>query len=169
VDGDWEIFPSALLVEWKGEHERRVSGLTGLDLEQSLLRLGAMRRAHDVAYDLLYWLDNHRFMYFADVREQPQFVRLALDALRVKIVSLRANFHGEATLLAGAIEEIEGAILDFFGKLTHIHIDNITVTSGNPEFEAFAAELNKIRSRIKASILPVAQAEGFEFQRIEFS
>ena len=108
-------------------------------------------------------------MYFADVREQPQFVRLALDALRVKIVSLRANFHGEATLLAGAIEEIEGAILDFFGKLTHIHIDNITVTSGNPEFEAFAAELNKIRSRIKASILPVAQAEGFEFQRIEFS
>lgn len=169
VDGDPESFPSLLLVGWKREHELRVSGLAGLDLEQSLLRLGAARRAHDVACDLLYWLDNHRFMYFDDSCEQPQYVRLALDALRSKIVNLRANFHGEASSLTMALQEVENATMAFFEKLSHIHIDNITITSGDSEFEAFSAQLKEVRWRIKTAIRPIADAEGFKFQRIDFS
>lgn len=168
VDEDWESFPSELLVEWKHEHENRISALAGLDLEQSLLRLGATRRAHDVSRELLYWLDNHRFMYFDDLREQPEQVRYALDGLRAKIVGLRANYHGEKSTLTEALHEIDSAVRHFFERMAHVHIDQITVTSGNPEFKLFSTELNRARSRIKAVIGPLADMEGFTFQQIEF-
>lgn len=52
IDADVSRYPVPLLLEWKNQHEDRVSSLVNLDLEQALLRLGATRRYHDIVRDL---------------------------------------------------------------------------------------------------------------------
>lgn len=166
ADADPEGFPAELLLAWKREHEERASSLVGLDLEQSLLKLGGVRQSHDLARDLLLWLDGHRFMYFDDSREFPAEVRGALDSLRDKLVRLRAGIYDMDSRFGKALQEIEAAVLKFFEELADVRIDEIVVTSGVPEFDLFSRSLQQLRQEIKTQILPIAREEGFKFTRI---
>lgn len=167
ADADPEEFPAELLLAWKREHEQRASSLVGLDLEQSLLRLGGVRQSHDLARDLLLWLDGHRFMYFDDSREFPAEVRGALDSLRDKLVRLRASVHDMDSHFGKALLGIEAAVLRFFEELNSVRIDEIVVTSGSPDFDLFSESLQQLRQKIKSQIAPLAKREGFVFQRIQ--
>lgn len=166
ADADPESFPAELLLAWKREHEERASSLVGLDLEQSLLKLGGVRRSHDLARDLLLWLDSRRFMYFDDSREFPAEVRRALDSLRDKLVHLRASVYDMDSRFGKALTGIEAAALRFFEALSDVRIDEIVVSSGDPEFELFSNSLQQLRQEIKTQIEPLARDEGFEFTRI---
>ncbi|GAA1210808.1 hypothetical protein F6W70_09670 [Microbacterium maritypicum] len=166
VDADSDAYASSLLLEWKRAHETLVSSLVGLDLEQSLLKLGGIRRSHDTAREFLMWLDSHRVMYVDIMYESPREARLALDALRHKLTQMRATIHGTSSLLGTAISATEDAVLAFFHKLRDIQIDDIAVTSGIPEFERFRDALREVRAEILEAVTPLAEAEGFAFERI---
>ncbi|PRA09853.1 hypothetical protein CQ010_16505 [Arthrobacter sp. MYb211] len=166
ADADPEGFPAELLLAWKREHEERASSLVGLDLEQSLLKLGGVRQSHDLARDLLLWLDGHRFMYVDGSCEFPAEVRSALDSLRVKLVQLRASVYDMDTRFGKALQGIETAVLRFFAELSDVRIDEIVVTSGVSDFELFSQSLEQLRQEIKVQILPLAREEGFKFTRI---
>lgn len=166
VDSDAEGYPVELLLAWKREHERRISGLVGLDLEQSLLRLGGERRSHDLTRDLLYWLDSHRFMYWDDSREFPLEVRRALDALRVKLTDMRATVHGSESRFAQILDRLDHAALRFFESLHDMRIDDIIVSDGVPEFERFSESLRELRLTIIREIDPLAAEAEFEFKNI---
>lgn len=167
IDSDPEGFPAELLLAWKREHEERASSLVGLDLEQSLLKLGGVRQSHDLARDLLLWLDSHRFMYFADSREVPSEVRRALDSLRDKLVRLRASVFDMDSIFGSALSGIEAAVLRFFESMSNVRIDEIVATSGVPDFELFSRSLLQLRQEIVVQILPLAREESFEFTRIQ--
>lgn len=167
ADSDPEGFPAELLLAWKQEHEKRVSSLVGLDLEQSLLKLGGVRQSHDLAGDLMLWLDGHRFMYFDDSREFPVEVRDALNSLRDKLIRLRASVYDVDSVFGKALSGIESAVLRFFEALSNVRIDEIVVTQGNPNFELFSRSLHQLRREIKVQILPLAREEKFRFTRIK--
>lgn len=169
VDSSPEGFHAELLLAWKREHEERASNLVGLDLEQSLLKLGGVRQSHDLARDLLLWLDGHRFMYFDDSREFPKEVRRALDSLRDKLVRMHASVYDLDSRFGRALSGIEAAVLRFFETLNNVRIDEIVATSGIPEFELFSRSLQQLRKEIVEQILPLARDEGFQFKKIQVS
>ena len=166
VDADEEEFPSDLLLAWKRDHEKRISDLVGLDLEQSLLRLGEVRVSHDLARDLLAWLDGHRFMYFEDSQEQPDYVWKAVDALRIKLVDLRGRVVSSESAFGIVLAAIDDAVHEFVVSLNHIRVDEIQVSSGVASFEEFARALRRMRSRILAAAAPLAKREEYKFTRI---
>lgn len=166
IDADEEAFPADVLVTWKRDHEERVSGLVGLDLEQSLLRLSEVRFSHDIARDLLQWLDGHRFMYFEDEREFPDQVWNAVQDLRWKISNLRGRVTDSESPFSTVLAAIDDAIHQFVTALADIRVNEIAVTSGYPEFERFSKALGILRSEILAVAAPLARKEGFQFKRI---
>jgi len=167
VDADPEGYPSETLIAWKQEHEGRMSGLVGRDLETSLLHLGAARRGHDVARDLLQWLDGHRFMMDIYRHEQPSHVRLALDSLRAKLTDLLSSAPGGPTTLTQALTETQRLVIAFFAALQDVHIDQIRVTSGDPEFERFVHALTTLRRGIGRAMRPLAEEENLRFAWLE--
>lgn len=168
ADADPEGFSADLLLTWKREHENRVASLVGLDLEQSLLKLGGERRFHDLARELLLWLDGHRFMYFDDAREMPDYVWRAIDALRVKLTELRARTDSDSAL-GQVLTEIDSSVHDFIKALNDVRVDEIAVTDGNPEFEIFSRALRALRSGIQEAIWPLARDQNFNFKNIRSS
>ncbi|WP_051196623.1 hypothetical protein [Jonesia quinghaiensis] len=166
IDADEEAFPTELLVAWKRDHEERVSGLVGLDLEQSLLRLAEVRLSHDHARDLLQWLDGHRFMYFEDSREFPDQVWKAVLELRWKISNLRGRVTDSESQFGVVLAAIDDAVHEFVVALSDIRVNEITVVSGYPEFERFSEALRILRIRILEVAAPLAHQEGFRFKRI---
>lgn len=167
VDSSPEDFHAELLLAWKREHEERASSLVGLDLEQSLLRLGGVRQSHDLARDLLLWLDGHRFMYFDDSQEFPKDVRRAMDSLRDKLVRMHASVSDPDSRFGRVLNGIEAAVLSFFEALNNVRIDDIVATSGVPEFDLFSRTLQQLRKEIIEQILPLAREEGFQFKKIQ--
>lgn len=168
VDADWEMYPADLLLEWKREHEQRVSALVGLDLEQSLLRLAEVRVGHDWAREMLAWLDAHRFMYFDDAREQPKYVWKAVDALRVKLVETRSRVLDMDSDFGRSLSGIETAVQEFIFSLNDVHVDEIQVTSGDPDFETFSDALICMRSRILKAVDVIVKRENYVFRNIPF-
>jgi hypothetical protein len=166
VDADAEAFPADLLLAWKRDHQERVSSLVGLDLEQSLLRLGGERMSHDLAQDLLLWLDGHRFMYFPDSREFPDYVWGAVGALRLKLIDMRTRVYDGDSSFGRVLVGIDAAVSTFVAELNDIRVDDIVVKSGDPDFEFFSESLRQLRRDIATLIVPLAQNEGFEFQNI---
>lgn len=166
IDADEDAFPTEVLVAWKRDHEKRVSGLVGLDLEQSLLRLAEVRFSHDLARDLLQWLDGHRFMYFEEEREFPDQVWGAVQDLRWKISNLRGRVTDPESPLGAVLAAIDDAVHEFVIALSDIRVTEIKVTSGYPEFERFSKALGILRAQILAVAAPLARQEGFRFQRI---
>lgn len=166
IDQDEEAFPAQTLVTWKHDHEKRVSELVGLDLEQSLLRLAEVRSYHDLARDLLQWLDGHRFMYFEDSREFPDQVWTAVQDLRWKISGLRGRVTDPESSFGATLSTIDYAVKEFVSALSDIRVNEIRVTSGYPEFEKFSKELGVLRGRILEVCVPLAQEEGFQFENI---
>lgn len=166
IDADEEAFPTEVLVAWKLDHEKRVSELVGLDLEQSLLRLAGVRLHHDLARDLLQWLDGHRFMYFEDEREFPDQVWNAVQDLRWKISNLRGRVTDSGSPFGAVLAAIDDAVYQFVVALSDIRVSEITVTSGYPEFERFSEALSILRSKILEVSAPLARQEGFQFERI---
>ncbi|TLP71124.1 hypothetical protein [Nesterenkonia sphaerica] len=166
VDADWEVYSEELLLEWKREHEDRASALVGLDLEQSLLKLAEVRVGHDWARAMLAWLDDHRFMYFDDARECPEYVWKAVDALRVKLVDMRSRVLDMDSDLGRAISGIEAAVQEFIVTLNDVRVDEIQVTSGDPNFERFSNALICMRSRILKAVEVIAKRENYVFRNI---
>lgn len=166
VDTDPEMHPPATLLDWKRTHEERIRGLVGLDLEQSLLRLGEERRGRDLARQLLAWLDGHRFMYFEDSREFPGDVFLAVQALRSKLWELNAQVTDEGSDLGQALSEVGAAVDRFLDALNSIRIDQIRVKSGDPEFEIFSRSLGTLREQILLAVAPLTDSEQFSFKHI---
>lgn len=166
IDQDEEAFPAQTLVTWKRDHEKRVSGLVDLDLEQSLLRLAEVRFSHDLARDLLQWLDGHRFMYFEDSREFPDQVWTAVQDLRWKISGLRGRVTDSESSFGAVLATMDSAVKNFVSALSDIRVNEIRVTSGYPEFEKFSKELSVLRGRILEVCVPLAQEEGFHFKNI---
>lgn len=166
IDADEEAFPTEVLVVWKRDHEKRISELVGLDLEQSLLRLAEVRFSHDLARDLLQWLDGHRFMYLEDEREFPDQVWKAVQELRWKISNLRGRVTDSESAFGSVLTAIDEAVHEFVTALGDIRVNEITVTSGYPEFERFSKALGIMRGRILEVAAPLARQEDFRFQRI---
>lgn len=157
ADQDPDGHSAAMLLAWKAEHEQRMSGLAGKDLEQSLLHLGAVRRGHDIARQLLLWLDGHRVMFDDVSIEFPAHVRSALDELRFHVRGALAGAPQDQVLRA-ALEETQGAAIGFFDALAGVaNIDKIKVTSGDPEFEQFCHALLAMRRRICDAVRPLAE------------
>lgn len=167
IDADEDNYPGQMLVDWKREHEERVTNLVGLDLEQSLLQLGSVRKSHDLARDLLVWLDGQRFMYFEDSREFPSDVRLALDALRSKLSQQLGSVGDVESRFAVTLRGVQAAVLQFFETLNEVRIDEITVTSKDSEFGLFSRSLQRLRQEIKREIHPLAREQNFTFTRIQ--
>lgn len=166
IDADEEAFPAEVLVAWKYDHEQRISELVGLDLEQSLLRLAEVRFSHDLARELLQWLDGHRFMYFEDEREFPDQVWNAVQDLRWKISNLRSRVTDSESDFGSVLFAIDEAVHEFVTTLSDIRVNEITVTSGYPEFERFSNALSILRGNILAVAAPLARQENFRFQKI---
>ncbi len=166
VDTDWEMYPEELLLQWKREHEDRASALVGLDLEQSLLRLAEVRVGHDWAREMLAWLDAHRFMYFEDIHERPEWVLKAVDALRVKLVDMRARVLDMNSDLGRALSGIEIAVQEFIVALNDIRVDKLQVTWGDPDFMTFSEALTRMRSRILKSVKVIVEREKYAFRNI---
>jgi hypothetical protein len=165
VDSDADSYPSELLVEWKNEHEQLISSLVGLDLEQSLLKLGGMRRSHDVAHDLLRWIDSHRFMWNDESYEFPKDVHVALDQLRYKLTAIGAGVYRADSVLLMTVDQLEAAVLRFFDAFGTIRIDDIVATSGTPQFDLFMDALTRLRFDIMHAVHPLAALEKFDFKR----
>lgn len=166
VDADWEMYSEKLLLEWKRQHEQRASNLVGLDLEQSLLKLAEVRVGHDWAREMLAWLDAHRFMYFDDAREQPEYVWKAVDALRVKLVDMRSRVLDMDSDFGRALLGIETAVQDFIISLNDVRVDEIQVTSGDPDFETFAEALTCMRNSILKAVGVIVERENYAFTNI---
>lgn len=166
VDADWEMYPSELLLNWKREHEHRASALVGLDLEQSLLKLAEVRVGHDWAREMLAWLDAHRFMYFDDAREQPEYVWKAVDALRVKLVDMRSRVFDMDSDFGRALSGIETAVQEFIITLNDVRVDTIQVTWGDPDFATFSEALTRMRSRILKAVNVIMERENYAFRNI---
>lgn len=166
IDADASRYPVSRLLEWKEQHEDRVSNLVNLDLEQALLRLGATRRYHDIVRDLLYWLDDRRFMYFEDEREFPDQVFESVQAFRGKVRGLQAQMHSGPREVTNALNDLSRRIQAFLREISDLDMYNITVTSGDPDFERFSAALARLRTEVKNIIKPLDP--DFDFQRITF-
>lgn len=166
VDGDPELYSTVTLLEWKRTHEERIKGLVGLDLEQSLLRLGSARLDRDLARGLLAWLDGHRFMYFEDSREFPSQVWGAVQALRSKMWELRAQVADEESDLEQALAGIDAAVSGFLDALNDVQIQQIKATGGDREFELFSRSLTSLREQILVAVGPLVDRESFVFRNI---
>ena len=166
VDSDEDAYPTELLVAWKDAHEKRVSSLVGLDLEESLIRLGRARSWHDRARELLQWLDGHRFMYYEGPRKEPDQVWRAVQALRQKLIGLRAEVADPQSEFGRVLAEVDRVVREFVRAVEPLRVDRIDPEPRNPEFVAFSRELETLRRRIVAASAPLARREGYEFESI---
>ena len=122
--------------------------------------------SHDLSREMLLWLDGHRFMYFHDSREMPDYVWRAVEALRVKLVDVRARVFNAESSLGRALAGIQTAVDDFISALNDVRVDEIVVTSGEPNFERFSRALAELRLKILVAVQPIAEQEGFRFTNI---
>ena len=105
-------------------------------------------------------------MYFDDAREMPDYVWRAIDALRVKLTEMRARVTDSGSAFGRVLADIDAAVHHFVIALNDVRVDEIVVTSSNPEFELFSRALAKLRNSIRAVIWPLAHEQGFEFKNI---
>ena len=105
-------------------------------------------------------------MYFEDEREFPDQVWNAVQDLRWKISNLRSRVTDSESDFGSVLVAIDEAVHEFVTTLSDIRVNEITVTSGYPEFERFSNALSILRGNILAVAAPLARQENFRFQKI---
>lgn len=105
-------------------------------------------------------------MYFVDAREFPDQVFEAVQSFRVKVSDLQAKMHSGPPEVTKALSGLSRSIQAFLREITDMNVYNITVTSGDPDFERFSAALARLRAEVKNIIKPLDP--DFNFQRITF-
>lgn len=164
VDADPEEYPVDLLWKWKQEHEKFISSLVDLNLEQSLEALGTRLQAYGVRRKLLYWLESKRFMSAGLDLEFPRQVLQALDAFRVKLTEYRSVVV-EGSEVAKGLQALDDAVFSFFKHLGRADLE--TMQWDGPGFQEFQEALVQLREDIKTVVVPWAREEGIELERLD--
>lgn len=157
VDKDEIQYPTALLRQWKADHESMIAEVRVKGYSDSLRLIQARAEEPAAAHRLLALLEDRRVLWVALDAEFPARVRFSLDLLRSQISKLRGELGVQSELydMLGGLQRI---ILAFFDRVERFDLDTLLCEAGNDDWSSFRESLAAFRKAFGLQLSTIVSA-----------
>lgn len=157
VDKDTAPHSPDQLRLWKKNHEAMVAEIRTKGYAQSLELLQTRRLEPRVAKNIVAILEDKRALWESFDAEFPDRVRISLDDLRTRLVSMRSDL-ADGSHIDQILLSLTKTILAFFKAVEESDLRTLRCNSGDPEWLVFRDALVMLRKSIGLQISNLAQA-----------